>query len=94
MQGDSSEMIFMIWLYFNENSIFFRFFFVMHVEACPITLYAEKLSIQHSFIGAKSRFPLTWSIVSKKSSYYQMRLCCIWSRNAENSSPLFYVVKT
>jgi hypothetical protein len=27
------------------------------------------------------------------SYYYQMRLCRIWSRNAENSSALFYVVK-
>jgi hypothetical protein len=26
-------------------------------------------------------------------SYYQMWLCRIWSRNAENSSALFYVVK-
>jgi hypothetical protein len=26
-------------------------------------------------------------------SYYQMRLCRIWSKNAENSSALFYVVK-
>jgi hypothetical protein len=27
------------------------------------------------------------------NSCYQMRLCRIWSRNAENSSALFYVVK-
>jgi hypothetical protein len=40
----------------------------------------------------------TWSREYQSSSsssysYYQMQLCCIWSRNAENSSALLYVVK-
>jgi hypothetical protein len=42
----------------------------------------------------------TWSREYQLSSsyyyyyyYYQMRLCSIWSRDAENSSALFYVVK-
>jgi hypothetical protein len=37
----------------------------------------------------------TWSREYQLSPYYyyQMRLCRIWSRNAEKSSALFYVVK-
>jgi hypothetical protein len=44
-------------------------------------------------VGTWSREYQLSSSSSSSYSYYQMRLCGIWSRNAKNFSALFYVVK-
>jgi hypothetical protein len=49
-------------------------------------------SLDELFRGVEFKI-LSLKFIPEVVRYYQMRLCRIWSRNAENSSALFYVVK-